>query len=418
MLTSIIATLTALLATLTATTQVEQTVLDRSYANQTPYGSQATSTTRAAPDGYELRFVETVGRHGARTVTSSARERRTLKIWQRAEKQDALTELGRGLADDIRAFQRPEQRLGYGNLSAIGAAEWKGIGRRTADAYGTYLADATARGDDVVFATTSFQRTTESADAMRQGLETVVPGLHVGDYVTDTERLLIGNGASSAGNRATEQILTGPDVVGAAQHLLTGLYDADFVDTIERPVEAALDLYLLYSTAPGMAAETSVTFAHYVPIEDARVLAYAVDAENFYQYGPGVEGEDSSYTAARPLLDDFFSALDERLAGGSTAAVFRLAHGETTMPLAALMKLPGSDRQAAPGRTYTYDSNPWRGEVAGRLGGSIEWAAYTDADGKVLVTVRHNEEPVELSSRCEPVVRYFYRPAELRRCLG
>lgn len=416
MLTSIITHLIAIVATLTSTAQAEATINDAYYANQTPYGDAAASTIRQAPDGYRLTFVETVGRHGARTLTSSARERRSLKIWDQAEKADALTATGKTLAADIEAFQKPEQRIGYGNLSAIGTAEWQGIGRRTASLYGDFLREATAAGDEVVFKTSPVQRTVESADAMRESLEQAVPGLKVPEYVTDGPRLLLGNGASIAGNRATDRILTSPEVTGAARDLLEGLYAADFVDEIEDPVEAALDLYLLYSTAPGMAADTDVTFAQYVPLDDAKVLAYAVDAQNFYQFGPGVAGEDNSYRAARPLLEDFLTSLDERLAGGSTAAVFRLAHGETTMPFAALTQLPGSDHQASD--TYTYDDNPWRGFVAGRLGGNVEWAAYTDDDGEALVTVRYNEQPVELASRCTATVRYFYRPAELERCLG
>ncbi len=416
MLTSIITHLIAIVATLTSTAQAQASIDDSTYANQTPYGDAATSTIRQAPDGYQLTFVETVGRHGARTLTSSARERRSLKIWERADKADALTATGKTLAADIQAFQEPEQRIGYGNLSAIGAAEWQGIGRRTAALYGDFLRHATAAGDDIVFKTSPVQRTVESADAMREGLEQTVPGLRVPEYVTDGQRLLLGNGASFAGNRATEKVLTSPEVTGAARELLEGLYERDFVAEIDDPVEAALDLYLLYSTAPGMAADTDVTFAQYVPPGDARVMAYAVDAQNFYQFGPGVAGEDSSYTAARPLLKDFLTSLDERLAGGSTAAVFRLAHGETTMPFAALTELPGSDVQAS--GTYTYDDNPWRGSVAGRLGGNVEWAAYTDDAGEALVTVRHNEQPVELSRRCTATVPYFYRPAELERCLG
>jgi hypothetical protein len=309
----------------------------------------------------------------------------------------------------------PEQRIGYGNLSEVGRVEWQGIGRRTATLYRDFLTEAAGRGDDVVFKTSPVQRTVESADAMREGLESVVPGLKVGDYVTDGPRLLIGNGASFAGNRATLAAQSRPDVVAAATRLLERMYSPDFVATLDDPVAAALDVYLLYSTAPGLAAETPVTFERYVPAEDAAVLAQVVDAENFYQFGPGVKGEDSSYRAARPLLDDFFAALDDRLAGGRTAAVFRLAHGETTMPFAALLGLPGSDVQAA--STFSHADNPWRGYVAGRLGGSIEWAAYRDASGHALVTVRHNEQPVELSVRCTPTVPYFYRPAELKRCL-
>jgi hypothetical protein len=413
---SVVAALVTVVATLTATAQTGMPTADAAYANQTPYGNPARTTVERPPEGYRLAFVETVGRHGARTVTSSARERRSLKIWARADKAGAVTDVGERLADDIAAFQRAEQRIGYGNLSAVGRAEWRGIGRRTADAYGPFLTEATADGDQVVVKTSPVQRTTESADAMLESLEQAVPGLRVPEYVVDPARLLIGNGASFAGNHATEEVLTSAAVVGAAKHLLARSYDAAFVETIDDPVRAALDLYLLYSTAPGMAADSAVTFARYVPLEDARVLAFAVDAENFYQFGPGVAGEDSSYRAARPLLDDFFAALDERLAGGSTAAVFRLAHGETTMPFAALLGLPGSDRQAT--TTYSYADNPWRGDVAGRLAGSIEWAAYTDAEGRALVTVRHNEHPVELTDRCDAVTPFFYRPAELKRCLG
>ncbi|NRQ50449.1 histidine-type phosphatase [Aeromicrobium stalagmiti] len=387
------------------------------YANQTPYGDAATAPVMEAPDGYRLTFVETVGRHGARTLTSSARERRSLAVWSAAKKQGALTDLGAQYADDVTRFQKPEQQIGYGNLSSIGAQEWQGIGRRTADAYGDFLRQATRAGDQVVFKTSPVLRTIESADAMRSSLQKAVPGLEVADYVTDPATLLIGNGASINGNRAVEQVLARPEVVAAAEHLLGRLYDASFVDALADPVEAALDVYLLYCTAPGMAADTDVTFEPYVPLRDAKVLAYAVDAKNFYQYGPGVAGEDSSYRAARLLLDDFFAALDDRLAGGDTAAVFRLAHGETTMPFAALIDLPGSQEQAPAGSVYTYDDNDWRGFVAGRLGGNIEWAAYASRSGKALVTVRYNEQPVKLASGCRATTPYFYRPAELRRCL-
>jgi hypothetical protein len=415
MIGSFLTHLIAVLATITSTAQAEASIDAHHYANQTPYGNAASSAIRQAPDGYRLVFVETVGRHGARTLTSSARERRSLAVWKRAKAAGALTTTGRRFAADVAAFQVPEQRIGYGNLSEIGRVEWQGIGRRTATLYRDYLTESTAHGDDVVFKTSPVQRTVESADAMRAGLEGVVPGLKLADYVTDGPRLLIGNGASFAGNRATLIAQSRADVTAAATHVLEQMYSRAFVATIDDPVAAALDVYLLYSTAPGLAAETSVTFEQYVPLEDAAVLAQAVDAENFYQFGPGVAGEDSSYRAARPLLDDFFDALDDRLAGGRTAAVFRLAHGETTMPFAALLGLPGSDVQAA--STFTYADNPWRGYVAGRLGGNIEWAAYRDASGKALVTVRHNEQPVELSDRCRQAVPYFYRPAELKRCL-
>ena len=66
-----------------------------------------------------------------------------------------------------------------------------------------------------------------------------------------------------------------------------------------------------------------------------------------------MKGETNTYEDARPLLEDFFKTLDARIAGSSTAVVYRFAHGETTMPFAALIKAPGSDVQVPEGERFT-----------------------------------------------------------------
>ena len=111
-----------------------------------------------------------------------------------------------------------------------------------------------------------------------------------------------------------------------------------------------------------MAKDTDVTFADYVPQDDREPLSYATDAETFFEYGPGIEGETNTTDSARPLLDSFFKVLDDRIAGGTTAAVLRVAHGETTMPFESLIKAPGSENKPVQtDETFTRDTNPWRG---------------------------------------------------------
>jgi hypothetical protein len=218
----------------------------------------------------------------------------------------------------------------------------------------------------------------------------------------------------------TEEIRGRDAIRGYATDLLRTLYTPTFVDGIDDPVGAALDVYKLYSTAPGMAKETHITFGRYVPQADREPLSYATDAETFYRYGPGVEGETSSFDKARPLLADFFKAIDDRVAGSSTAAVFRIGHGETTMPFAALIKAPGSEKQVPAGDRFTRGTNPWRGAVAGKLAGNIEWSAFTNDAGNVLVTMRYNEKPVPFNASCKPEAEgsLFYPLTELKRCLG
>ncbi|MFI5428245.1 hypothetical protein [Aeromicrobium sp. UC242_57] len=129
----------ASLALLTSAVQADAASSNRYYANQTPYGDPASTPVLSPPDGYQLFFLETVARHGARSQTDTAAEKRVLSVWKKASKKRALTSRGKRFDNDLRAFQKAERTIGYGHLSTIGKAEWRGIGRRTADNYGQFL---------------------------------------------------------------------------------------------------------------------------------------------------------------------------------------------------------------------------------------------------------------------------------------
>ena len=394
---------------------------EHDYANQTPYGTPDASIQKP-PAGYEMFFLETVARHGARSLTNDDAEKDALSIWQRASDQGGLTERGQSFARDVKEFQQAEEKVGYGKLSGLGREEWQGIGKRHAETYADFFTALDRRDEKVASVTTSVERTQQSAKAMHEGLAD--GGLNLKSElapITQSDRILrIHNQASSAGKATTEKILDRDAIREHAESVLRTIYVPTFVDSIKDPVDAALDIYKLYSTAPGMANETDITFARYVPEEDRERLSYATDAETFYQYGPGVEGETNTTDNARPLLDDFFTTLDARIDGSSTAVVYRFAHGETTMPFAALIKAPGSEEQVPKDERFTRSGNPWRGAVAGRLAGNIEWAAFHNDAGKILVTMRYHEKPVQFHDGCTPVADsgYFYRVSELKDCLG
>lgn len=419
MLSYVVAVLTAL-AGLTPGPQSGNFSDGRLYANQTPYGNAADSPTWKAPSGYELFFVQTVQRHGSRSATSPDNEEDVLELWEEAEETGSLTTRGKQFGKDLAAFQKAEESIGYGHLSSIGKAELFGIGRRTADNYRGFLEKSAKDGDRIQFLHTPIDRTDESGEAMKDGLEAQVEGLDFAKDRVDEKTLLISSGSTKQGREAIAQTKRRPPVVKAAEHVLETIYVPAFVAGLddEEKVDAGLGIYLLYQTAPGLAAETSVTFDDYVRKEDAKVLGRVRNAETFYRYGPGVSGQDDSYRKAEPLLDDFFRQLDRRVDGGDTAAVFRMAHGETTMPFTAVIKLRNSDKQVVPPAIYNSDDNPWRAYEAGLLAGGVEWAAYRKG-GSVLVTMRQNEQPVRFRSECESYQgkRQFYELSELKRCL-
>ena len=220
---------------------------------------------------------------------------------------------------------------------------------------------------------------------------------------------------------------------------------------ISSVVDAAMDLYNLYIIAADMQEENTgdhtFDFDQYfadVPAEEGDVFAWILDMEDFYEKGPSYAGQDETYRIAQPLLDDFFASIDERVAGGDTAATFRFAHAETIMPFAALIGAPGSTQQApavvepqSVDDVYNYNNNEWRGETVTPMAANIQWDVATrdgidPKTGKAytpLIRMLYNEEEVAFGgtnalarglSSCTPVAEgsTWYKESELKSCLG
>lgn len=214
-------------------------------------------------------------------------------------------------------------------------------------------------------------------------------------------------------------------------------------------VDAAMDLYNLYIIAADMQEENTdehaFDFDQYftnISPEEGDVFAWILDMEDFYEKGPSYAGQDETYRIAQPLLDDFFKSIDERVAGGTTAATFRFAHAETIMPFAALIGAPGSTQQApavenpqSVADVYNYQNNEWRGESVTPMAANIQWDVATRIDpetGKAytpLIRMLYNEEEVAFGgtntltrglSSCTPVAEgsTWYKESELKSCLG
>ena len=395
----------------------------RAYGSEAPYGNVASSEVLEPPKGYSLFFVETVGRHGSRTSVPSEENARILELWEQAKKEDALTETGEDLKADIEKFKADEKKLGAGQLTSLGKSELYGLGRRTADNYADFFSRAQKDGDEIAFVTSNMKRTKDSAAAMKAAIEERYPDLKIAKDAVSNRTLRVGGKASAIGRDHIRRLKKVQDIEQAANNALSNIYQPLFIERMKDPVGAAIDLYRLYQRGPGMRAETDVSFEKYLDHADAEVIGAEQAGEKFYRYGPGIRDEDVSYRQARPLLNDFMKRLQERVDGGKTAAVFRHSHGETLMPFTALTQLRDANYPEPKGGLYTAASNPWRSYISGLIGGSVEWAAYRNKAGKVLLTLRFNEVPSRFSKACKfevplpKVESGFYTLAEIKSCI-
>jgi len=185
------------------------------------------------------------------------------------------------------------------------------------------------------------------------------------------------------------------------------------------PVDVLMALSALYEIAPGLKNELGRDFRPYLPEEQARLIAWANDAEDFYAKGPGfIEDAPVSYQMAQGLLADFF---DEAEQGGKRhRASFRFSHAEIIIPMATLLGLPGSEQPLREGQTFSYASNPWRGRDVAPYAANIQWDTVRNAEGRLLVRMLYNERETDFKPACDgarfAAGSHFYEVRALRRC--
>ncbi|MGH2403739.1 MAG: histidine-type phosphatase, partial [bacterium] len=98
----------------------------------------------------------------------------------------------------------------------------------------------------------------------------------------------------------------------------------------------------------------------------------------------------------------------------------RFAHAEIVIPLAALMRLPYSNRQVPVAETYTYATNPWRGKLVTPYAVNIQWDVYANTAGVYLVKMLYNEREMLFKTGCRSISpgSHYYLFDELKRCYG
>lgn len=111
------------------------------YQTRTPYAPQQDMATyEAPPAGFVPVFTQMLARHGSRGLTSFKTDLALYNLWLQAEREHALTPLGRQLGPDILAMMHANAVLGYGvpgiskpgygNETQQGIAEHAGLARR------------------------------------------------------------------------------------------------------------------------------------------------------------------------------------------------------------------------------------------------------------------------------------------------
>lgn len=77
-------------------------------SSKTPYPYESSEYTKA-PIGYDLVFINYVGRHGSRHLSSSKYDKTLFELLSIAEKEGEITPLGKELKDEIGRLMKVEE---------------------------------------------------------------------------------------------------------------------------------------------------------------------------------------------------------------------------------------------------------------------------------------------------------------------
>lgn len=440
------------------------------YSTKQPYSPAAPiSSYSQPPAGFHQIYTTTVDRHGSRGLSGFKYDDLAGQMLKAAEERGELTDLGKKLIPQVDAMSQANRELtgpgggGYGNLTTYGREELRGIGTRNAARNLDFLGSVAASDTDKVkFMSSGADRAVESGQLFGRGMLSVVPGLsdNLVDGTTDGtvnledrfDLLHAHSDKNSPRYTGYSEYLKSDQVtkkIEAAQNseasrkaslgLLSKIFDQKFIDDIDNGTlkitgqsgkklkgvaDAALQFYNLYIISPAMEDEPAKPaegwiFDQYMNDEDGKQLAYLLDVESFYENGPGIEGQTTSYDIYEPLLDEMIQGVQDRAAGGTTAAEYRFGHAETIMPLAALLKLPGSEKGVPADQVMDYSNSTWRGDKVAPMGSNIQWDAFQNEQGVTLVRMLYNEAEIPFHDGCQPVAdnSVFYTLDELAACL-
>jgi len=400
------------------------------------------------PRGFKPVFTENVERHGDRTDTSASDFTELIALWQIAQADNALTPLGQSLGPELEQFEAANAAIGYGNLTPDGVTQTEAIAQRMYERLPGLFDSASngaAAGDTaerIAVVSASQERTTASAAAFVSGLESADPGLAPVIGATQINNNLLYFHKAAINQDYQNYVASNPDLLAAeayaddeprshteatamldrsftpafVQEIAAGDFSAEFANE----VDAATDLYDLWSVSQDMPDEGDWTLYRYLTPEQASWFGYLDDVDSFYENGPGFLGNDITYAMAGVLLDDMFAQAQDVADGTSQLiAVLRFTHAEEIFPLATLLGLPGSTQQQPVGDEYTYADNPFRGANVAPMAANVQWDMFSNGS-TYLVRMLYNEAQTRFKAGCTPIApgSYYYSLTELENCYG
>ncbi|MGP8288796.1 histidine-type phosphatase [Vreelandella zhanjiangensis] len=388
--------------------------IDAHLSTKSPYPYVATRYT-PAPEGYQPVFINYVGRHGSRHLSSAKYDKTLNELLALAEREQQLTDAGQALQQQIARLMEVEKDV-YGELSLSGGEELNAIGQRM----GKQFADVFESGRPIEAHATYKDRAPQSRDHFLEGLKVALgeqtppitaeqyakgsdPYLRPYDLATQYKAYKSGGEWQEVLEAYLDQQPQTAEFAHAiiSQFISEELYEAlsdgtlAFEDEkgrvkLRSPEDAANNLYQLYIIASNITQEGTFDFGQYFTQEQLAWYEKLDILETYYAKGPSLTSTDLPQDIAAPLVKELLISTDNALQDNNLSGIFNFAHAETIIPLSSYLDIAGANES---------QDNPdlvaeiWRGSEITPMGANIQWIIYEN-NGDHLIKMLRNEQEI------------------------
>ena len=365
------------------------------------------STITPTPTGYKPLFINHLGRHGSRHLSSPKYDISVFELLSIAEKDGGITPEGLKLKENVAKIMEIEKG-NYGLLTEVGADEQRGIAKRF------YENNKEIFGRDIIASSTYVERAQQSRDAFME---------EFAKYTSATNFKI-------STNEKKDEILRfydlSPEYEEFADHgawrkdvekyakskdfnneILNKLFSKEFIARLEKgefnlkdakgksvlktPTDAVRNIYDLYIIQSNIGVDLGI--GNLFSQDQLKWYEEVDNLYDFYEKGPGKNGEDIATTIAIPLLKDFIATTDDAIANKNISANLRFAHAETMIPFITLLEINGmAVKQDKVEDVY----KTWLGRDISGMSTNVQWLFYNNNKNEVIVKMLHNEKEVNL----------------------
>ena len=348
-----------------------------------------------APKGYKPFHIELMSRHGSRTHHSGKPVINLWKTLSRADSMGILTPEGKRLKNRMDTIYNLMNHR-WGDLTPLGSEQHRGIASRMYHRFPDVFSN-------------------ENGPVRLEAQSTVVPRSmgSMGAFVTELKGLVPSadffmDPSHSHDNALRcfesqeydeymknvywkKQMDSFTERHVPYERLMKELFAGDYRKLIANPRTFVTDLYSLAIILPN--TDYGLSLYEWFTEDETYEIWSTINFSQYIRKGNSAPGKGLPVAIARPILQDMLNTAQNAVEGKGATANLRFAHGENTIPLAAMLGIknaavtePDPEKVAEVWQDFTY--NP--------MAANIQWILYKNKDGKVLVKVLFNEEEVKL----------------------